>query len=262
MPVTFSPGAKRPQRSDPWVAPQLWVLHRPGWNLLVHSVLCWSQVCVRCQTLKSRCLLWPCPNDSVLETCARLADSPTPLLGSLVFFFNAYLSTKQWSSGWAAELHITTDDRRSSDGWKASGYHTEPQRGLAGVFTDVNKWRRTCVNDSLAGHRKAQPVAAGCKVRRLQLSRKTGTHLHVCCTYTHTSKSKHTQTVPWGTAIIHLLQKTGDVVFAAGRPGEWVGVGCYVSGHQLGCLMAFGPAGITDPIVVHAEAETVNKNCD
>lgn len=80
-------------------------------------------------------------------------------------------------------------------------------------------------------------------MRRLQVSRKTG-------------KSKHTQTVPEGTTIIHLLEKAGDVVFAAGGPGERVGVGCYMSSHQFGRLMAFGAAGIPDPIVVHPKAET------
>lgn len=58
----------------------------------------------------------------------------------------------------------------------------------------------------------------------------------------------------------HLLQKAGDIVLAAGRPGEGVGVGCDMGGHQLGCLVTFGPAGVPDPIVVHAE--TVRQASD
>lgn len=58
-----------------------------------------------------------------------------------------------------------------------------------------------------------------------------------------------------GTTSIHLLEKAGDVVFAAGRPGEGVGVGCDVGGHQFGRLVAFGTAGIPDPVVVHPKTE-------
>lgn len=61
---------------------------------------------------------------------------------------------------------------------------------------------------------------------------------------------------PEGTTIIHLLEKAGDVVFAAGRPGERVGVGCDVGGHQFGCLVAFGAAGIPNPVVVHPKTAT------
>ena len=57
--------------------------------------------------------------------------------------------------------------------------------------------------------------------------------------------------LPEGTTSIHLLEKAGDVVFAAGRPGEGVGVGCYVGGHQFGRLVAFGTAGIPNPVMVH-----------
>lgn len=66
----------------------------------------------------------------------------------------------------------------------------------------------------------------------------------------------HTRTPPQGATIIHLLQKAGDVVFAAGGPGERVGVGCYMSSHQFGCLVAFCATGIPDPVVVHPKAET------
>lgn len=102
---------------------------------------------------------------------------------------------------------------------------------------DVTKWGRPFMQH------EGQPEAASCKVRQLCASRKTG-------------KSKHTQTLPRGTTIIHLLEKAGDVVFAAGGPGERVGVGRYMSRHQLGRLVALGTAGIPDPVVVHPKAET------
>lgn len=60
----------------------------------------------------------------------------------------------------------------------------------------------------------------------------------------------------FSTTLIHLLEKASDVVFAAGRPGERVGVGCYVSGHQFGCLVAFGTTRIPNPIMVHPKTET------
>lgn len=62
--------------------------------------------------------------------------------------------------------------------------------------------------------------------------------------------------LPEGTTIIHLLEKAGDVVFAAGGPGERVGVGGDVGGHQLGRLVAFGAAGVPDPVVVHPKTAT------
>lgn len=68
--------------------------------------------------------------------------------------------------------------------------------------------------------------------------------------------------LPEGTTSIHLLEKAGDVVFAAGGPGEGVGVGCYVGGHQLGRLVAFGTAGIADPVVVHPKTERHNITQD
>lgn len=67
---------------------------------------------------------------------------------------------------------------------------------------------------------------------------------HTQGTHTHTHK---------GTTIIHLLEKAGDVVFAAGRPRERVSVGRDVGGHQFGGLVAFGAAGVPNPIVVHPE---------
>lgn len=91
---------------------------------------------------------------------------------------------------------------------------------------------------SLVGHHKGQQWQQG----------KTGIFLY----WTHT----HTQKVPQGTTNIHLLEEAGDVVFAAGRPGERVGVGSNVSGHQFGCLMAFGTTGIPNPIMVHPKTET------
>lgn len=53
---------------------------------------------------------------------------------------------------------------------------------------------------------------------------------------------------------MNLLQEAGDVVLAAGGPGEGVGVGCNVRSHQLGRLVPFGPTGVPDPVMVHAEA--------
>lgn len=53
---------------------------------------------------------------------------------------------------------------------------------------------------------------------------------------------------------MNLLQEAGDVVLAAGGPGEGVGVGCDVCRHQLGRLMPLSPAGVPDSIMVHSEA--------
>lgn len=61
--------------------------------------------------------------------------------------------------------------------------------------------------------------------------------------------------LPEGSNSVHLLEKAGDVVFAAGGPGEGVGVGCDVGGHQFGRLVAFGTAGIPNPVVVHPKTE-------
>ena len=84
---------------------------------------------------------------------------------------------------------------------------------------------------SLAGRRKGQPVAAA-------------KHAWIAFFFFFFK-------LPEGTTSIHLLEKAGDVVFAAGRPGEGVGVGCYVGGHQFGRLVAFGTAGIPNPVMVH-----------
>lgn len=54
--------------------------------------------------------------------------------------------------------------------------------------------------------------------------------------------------------LLNLLQEAGDVVLAACGPGEGVGVGSDVRCHQLSCLMAFGPAGVPNSIVVHSKA--------
>lgn len=53
---------------------------------------------------------------------------------------------------------------------------------------------------------------------------------------------------------MNLLQEAGDIVLAAGGPGEGVGVGCDVCRHQLGRLVPLGPAGVSDSVMVHAEA--------
>lgn len=81
-------------------------------------------------------------------------------------------------------------------------------------------------------------------------------HLFLYCTHTHCQIQTHSDRSTANTTIIHLLEKAGDVVFAACGPGERVGVGCYVGRHQFGCLVAFGTAGIPDPIVVHPKTET------
>lgn len=52
----------------------------------------------------------------------------------------------------------------------------------------------------------------------------------------------------------NLLQEAGDVVLAAGGPGEGVSVGRDVRRHQLGRLVPFGAAGIPDSVVVHSKA--------
>lgn len=58
---------------------------------------------------------------------------------------------------------------------------------------------------------------------------------------------------PWR-RFLNLLQEAGDVVLAAGGPGEGVGVGCDVRRHQLGRLVPLRPAGVPDPVMVHSEA--------
>lgn len=118
-------------------------------------------------------------------------------------------------------------------GWKAPSYHTQPQGGLAGALDRAQEGshiRRS------GGHHKCQ--------QWLQQHTRTHTHTH------------------GGTTIIHLLEKAGDVVFAAGRPRERVGVGRDVGGHQFGGLVAFGAAGIPNPIVVHPETGRHNMRCD
>lgn len=89
-------------------------------------------------------------------------------------------------------------------------------------------WSKTCISEH---HHKGHYVRV---------------HTH---TYTHTNE----------TTIIHLLEKAGDVVFAAGRPGERVGIGCYVGSHQFGGLMAFGTAGVSNPIMVHPKTKAHNR---
>lgn len=54
--------------------------------------------------------------------------------------------------------------------------------------------------------------------------------------------------------LLHLLQEAGDVVLAAGRPRERVGVGRDVGRHQLRRLVPLGAAGVPDAVVVHAKA--------
>lgn len=53
---------------------------------------------------------------------------------------------------------------------------------------------------------------------------------------------------------MNLLQEAGDVVLAAGGPGEGVGVGGDVCRHQLGRLVPLSSAGVSDSIMVHSEA--------
>lgn len=53
---------------------------------------------------------------------------------------------------------------------------------------------------------------------------------------------------------MNLLQEAGDVVLAAGGPGEGVGVGSDVCRHQLGRLVPLRPAGVPDSVMVHSKA--------
>lgn len=57
----------------------------------------------------------------------------------------------------------------------------------------------------------------------------------------------------------YLLQKTGDVVSAAGRPGERVGVCSNVSCHKFCCFMVFCPARISNSIMVHTKTVLTRK---
>lgn len=52
------------------------------------------------------------------------------------------------------------------------------------------------------------------------------------------------------------LQEAGDVVPAAGRPDEGVGLHGDVVGHQLGRLLAERPAGVPHAVMVHSKPET------
>lgn len=49
------------------------------------------------------------------------------------------------------------------------------------------------------------------------------------------------------------LQKAGDVVAAAGRPHEGVGLHGDVGGHELGRVLATGPTAVPHTVVVHAK---------
>lgn len=121
-------------------------------------------------------------------------------------------------------------------GWKVPSYHTQPQGGLAGALDRAKEGshiRRS------GGSPQGPAVAAAA-------------HAH-----THTGQIHAHR----GTTIIHLLEKAGDVVFAAGRPRERVGVGRDVGGHQFGGLVAFGATGIPNPIVVHPETGRHNMRC-
>lgn len=52
------------------------------------------------------------------------------------------------------------------------------------------------------------------------------------------------------------LQEAGDVIPAAGRPDEGVGLHGDVVGHQLGGLLAEGPAGVPHAVMVHPKPKT------
>lgn len=52
------------------------------------------------------------------------------------------------------------------------------------------------------------------------------------------------------------LQEAGDVIPAAGRPDEGVGLHGDVVGHQLGGLLAEGPAGVPHAVMVHPKPKS------
>lgn len=83
---------------------------------------------------------------------------------------------------------------------------------------DVNKWGRTCIQGSLAGHHKGQPVAAACKARRLQASRKTGMHLFLYYTHTYTHTCRQIQT--------HSDSPTGNNHHPLTRESWWCSLCC------------------------------------
>lgn len=116
-------------------------------------------------------------------------------------------------------------------GCQSPCYHTPPQKEICQASDGG-----AAAYKSPAGHRKGQPVAAQ--------------SMHGSLFFFFLFEE-----LPERTTSIHLLEKAGDVVFAAGRPGEGVGVGCYVGGHQLGRLVAFGTTGIPNPVVVHPKTE-------
>lgn len=57
----------------------------------------------------------------------------------------------------------------------------------------------------------------------------------------------------------HSLQETGDVIPAAGRPDEGVGLHGDVVSHQLGGLLAAWPTGVPHTIVVHPKPKAHDK---
>lgn len=117
------------------------------------------------------------------------------------------------------------------NGCQSPCYHAPPQREICQASGG-----EAAAYKSPAGHRKGHPVAAK--------------HAWISFFFFFLFEE-----LPEGTTSIHLLEKAGDVVFAAGRPGEGVGVGCYVGGHQFGRLVAFGTAGIPNPVMVHPKTE-------
>ena len=55
------------------------------------------------------------------------------------------------------------------------------------------------------------------------------------------------------------LQKAGDVVSAAGRPGEGIGICSNMSCHKFCCLMTFRPTRISNSIMVHTKTVLMRK---
>lgn len=57
----------------------------------------------------------------------------------------------------------------------------------------------------------------------------------------------------------YLLQKAGDIVSTAGRPGKGIGICSNVSCHKFCCFMTFRPTSISNSIMVHTKTVLTRK---
>ena len=57
----------------------------------------------------------------------------------------------------------------------------------------------------------------------------------------------------------YLLQKAGDIVSTAGRPGKGIGICSNVSCHKFCCFMTFCPTRISNSIMVHTKTVLTRK---